>query len=111
MELTATSILTAIAIISALTTLVSTIVNIKKAKIEKQDIEAKITETLEKVYGQIISTLQKQVKDLKDEVSTLKTNENKWYKKYYRLLVLVQKEMCENCKNILNKHLSEEGEI
>jgi len=111
MELTATSILTAIAIISALTTLVSTIVNIKKQKVEKQDIEAKITETLEKVYGQIISTLQKQVKDLKDEVSTLKTNENKWYKKYYRLLVLVQKEMCENCKNILNKHLSEEGEI
>lgn len=110
MEITATSILTLIAIISAITTLVSTIVNIKKSKIEKQDIEAKITETLEKVYGKIITTLQKQVKDLETEITVLKTNENKWYKKYYRLLVLIQKEMCESCKNILNKHLSEEGE-
>lgn len=111
MELTATSILTAIAIISALTTLVSTIVNIKKARIEKQDIEAKITETLEKVYGEIIATLQTQVKGLKEEVSTLKANENKWYKKYHKLLVLIKNEMCQACRDMLNKHLSEEGEI
>ena len=74
-----------------------------------------VYKVLKTSFGNTIDDLRKQIEALKLEIEKLKESENKWYKKYHKLLLVYEKNYCKSkdCKvhNEVQKHLSEEGEL
>jgi hypothetical protein len=94
------TLLTVIASISVLANLISTFVAARKSKIEGKSLESKITETLEKVYGGIITKQGLRIDSLEKEITALLAVEGKWKASFYRLIVLIEKFSCKdkNCQ-------------
>lgn len=77
-------------------------------------IQIGLTAWVYKVLNTIIKELRVKVADLEKEVSSLKDSENNWFRRYQKLLFIINTFGCKNkecgVKNALNKYLSEEGE-
>jgi len=74
-----------------------------------------VYKVLKTSFGNTIDDLRKQIENLKAEIEKLKESENKWYKKYHKLLLVYEKNYCKSkdCKlhTEVQNHLAEEGEL
>ena len=106
-------ILTTIAVIAALASIINTIIQSRKVNSEKGEIEANITKKLQEVYSGIIDAMQKRIDELEDEIKTLKQDDGKWKKLFYRVVVLLEQNSCKaKCpvREKVNELLSKENE-
>jgi uncharacterized protein YacL (UPF0231 family) len=74
-----------------------------------------LTTWVYKVLNHIITDLKSQIKDLENKVKGLEDSENKWYRKYHELRVLVSVNRCKNrdCKvtNAMDELMAKNGEV
>jgi hypothetical protein len=94
------TVLAAVACIGVLGNFISIFINARKAKVENKSLESKITETLEKVYGNIITKQGFRIDYLEKEIKRLLATEGKWKASFYKLIVLIEKFSCKdkNCQ-------------
>jgi len=78
-------------------------------------LTAWVYQTLKTSFENTINELREKVNSLQKEVISLRESENKWYKKYHKLLLIHKKATCnaKDCpiKNAVEEHLSQEGEV
>lgn len=77
-------------------------------------VQIGLTAWVYKILMTIIKELRTKVTDLEREVATLRQSENNWFRRYQKVLYVINTFGCKNkecaIKSALNKYLSEEGE-
>ncbi len=96
-------ILTGIAVLSAVGSIVNTIIQSRKATSEKAEIEANITQKLQQVYDGIINAMQKRIDELESQIDELQKTGNDWRASFYELIVIVEKFGCSKKCDVRDK--------
>lgn len=91
---TSTFILTSIAVISAVGTTINNIVQSRKFNTERENLEVNITQRLQTVYDGIFKAMQSRIDELEKEIKELKKDEGKWKKMFYKVIVILEQNVC-----------------
>lgn len=91
---TSTFILTSIAVVSAVGTTINNIVQSRKFDAERKTLEINITQRLQTVYDGIFNAMQERIDELEKEIKGLKKDEGKWKKMFYKVIVILEQNVC-----------------
>ena len=71
--------------------------------------------TLKTSFDAIVKSQNEKINSLQNEVTNLKISENKWFRKYHKLLTIFANNGCKNkecpVQKKVNEFLAEEGDV